>query len=145
MTVAKGQWIPDQGYIYTCANCGGSGFNANEPCCHCYGLDIPVLMEQFATARGQRYYALLKAILSVQGKAIVDDVLSIKTASGKVLLSDIIGLFIKWQWPRNRWKPFVEWLEETYTVRPGLYERLKDIGFKIGEAIVKVGADGKRQ
>lgn len=146
LTVAKGRWDTAQGYIYTCGMCAGrgtvttaQGHSVSCPCC--YGLDLDRLLDEFATARGERYYALLKAILSIQGKAIVDRVLTMRSDSetGKLTPAQLLIAFHEFRFPLNRWKPFVEWLEETSVIRPGTYERMKDGNFKVRESMIKAG------
>jgi hypothetical protein len=140
--LSKGIIKADHSYQYTCGNCNGTGWNSSSKgehliCMHCYGLDYDQLIEAFRMARGKRYYGLLKAILHLKGKAICDRALEMQAnhPEEKLLVHNLVELMIEFQFPVNRFKALVEWLEETRIVPPGLYEYLKDNGFKISGAI----------
>jgi hypothetical protein len=144
MTVAKGVWNPETGYEYTCGKCHGTGDWHGYLCDHCYGVLQPdaqwnAIMSAFKTAKGERYYALWKAALSLRGKEIVDAVLEIKAERGKVTIADIFHLMVKFDWPRMRAKPFFEWLEETTMLPTGTYDNMKERGFVIKTACEKLG------
>lgn len=141
MPVAKGKTLKDGTYIYTCGKCHGAGFFGVEPCPHCYNLDYKVLMQHFETARGERYYALLKAILSIKGKAMVDRVATVrsKSESGKISLADLLHIFMEFEFPINRFKPFAEWLEEARAIPTGTYQRIKDSRFGIKKGLIQLG------
>jgi len=127
MAVAKGKWDRNTGYAYTCGQCAGRGMVHGQACSHCYALDYQAIMEAFKLARGERYYALLKAALSLKGKTIYD-----ATRDGERLtIADIFRLMVDFDWPRKRAKPFFEWLEETNVIPSGTYRHLKDRGFVI--------------
>lgn len=135
MPVAKGKWNPEVGYEYTCGKCHGTGEVQGYLCDHCYGVLQPdarwkAIMTSFRTARGERYYALLKAALSIKGKEIVDAVVDMKSERGKVTIADIFHLMVKFDWPRMRAKPFFEWLEET-CIFSGIYRNIRDSGMTI--------------
>lgn len=116
-TINKGHLTEDKAYIYTCHNCAGQ----NPDCPYCYGLNTErILAEMKKGAQGQRYYALLKAFLSVQGQAMVQKARDIQQAQGgKLLVYDIgylslhFGLNLKATW---------EWLSEAGVVASGSYE-----------------------
>jgi hypothetical protein len=137
--VAKGQWDKDRGYLYTCGNCNGRGQVRGEVCDHCYALDYDALMYAFRVARGSRYYALLKAILSIKGKEIYDTARQIKANTDKIVIADLFALLVQFQFPPNRMKPLVEWLEETQVCPSGAYERLKERGLKIRQGLDVLG------
>jgi hypothetical protein len=139
MTVAKGTWSTETGYTYTCAQCNGAGMVAVQPCDHCYALNYDQIMQAFKTARGKRYYALLKAALSLRGKAIYDAAKQHVENNGKLTIADIIYLMVSFNWPRMRAKPFFEWLGETGVIPFGAYLRLQERGFKITKACEKLG------
>lgn len=128
--VAKGQSYPDGTYVYTCGTCNGAGFvGDNHDCPDCYGLNVEKIVEQIQKgARGQRYYGLLKAFLSVRGKEIVSGFWTIKARDGKVTPVDIgylslkYGLNLKATW---------EWLEECRCVHSGMYEHFGSSGIKV--------------
>jgi hypothetical protein len=124
---AKGQRQDDGSYVYTCGACNGTN---NPQCSYCYGLDMDKMLEAFAVARGQQYYSLLKAILSVVGKDIYESALELRMEEYKFRVADLIYLCIKFNFPKNRVKPLVEWLEETGAARAGLYSRIQAGGFK---------------
>lgn len=116
--IAKGQTQPDGTYLYTCLKCGGKGGD----CPDCYGLDSArILAAMKDGARGERYYALLKAFLSVNGKAITDE--------GKRIYAERDGLrpidlgYISLKFGLN-FKATVEWLEETVVIPGNTYERI---------------------
>jgi hypothetical protein len=136
MPVAKGRWNPETGYDYTCGKCAGTGDVRGYVCDHCYGVLKPdaqwsAIMSAFKTARGQRYYALLKAALSIKGKAIVDDAESYKERGEKLTVAEIFHMMVRHEWPRIRAKAFFEWLEETYTIKTGIYRHMRNSGLTI--------------
>ena len=115
MRCATGTTMPDGSYVYTCGRCHGTGRWRGETCTDCYGLELERIRAALkAGARGQRYYALLKAFLSLQGKDMVDEVKRIKTDTGHITPPDVgyislaFGLNFKATW---------EWLEETRVIR----------------------------
>jgi hypothetical protein len=145
MIVAKGKTSPDGTYLYTCGNCDGAGqlmdskTGAYSDCTHCYNLDYDKLVEAFRLARGQRYYAILKAILSIKGKAIVESAKRRKNAEGKITVADLLHIQMEFQFPANRFKPLVEWLEETQTIPSGVYDRIHRGKFKISDGLRELG------
>jgi hypothetical protein len=123
MIVAKGKTLPDGTYIWTCNKCDGR----NPACDWCYGLDTDRIIEEMAKgARGQRYYALLKAFLSVRGKEMVDYAKTIDT----VRLVDLGHISLKFG---LNFKATVEWLEETYVIRGGVYDVIKRSGWTVSQ------------
>lgn len=138
MAVAKGKIQPDGNYKYRCGQCGGSGQYAGRTCSHCYDLNLPKLLEEFELARGERYYAILKAILSLQGKAIIDEAkrISASNPSGKLVVIDLGYLCIKFGFGQ-RMKPLVEWLEEGQVIPYGSYERLHHRAPKVSVIIAE--------
>lgn len=139
MAVAKGKWSPETGYVYTCGKCRGRGMVAGQPCPDCYGLDVVLIIEAFKLARGERYYALLKALLSLQGKAIYEAALVIIEESGNITVAQIFDLAVRFHWPIMRIKALFEWLEETNIIPSGSYRRLRDRGLKIKHAAATLG------
>lgn len=145
--INKGRWNPDVGYEYVCHYCNDSPIVASDgriaECPYCYGGDWDKLVAQFATARGERYYALWKTMLRMRGKQWVDafNAKRAGNASGKVSVADMLEAFVDTGIPQNRWKPYVEWLEERDCIRAGTYEDLKERGLKVGEAIEQVLAE----
>jgi len=147
MAVAKGQIQSDNSYQYTCGNCKGIGHFMDsktgeyEDCTHCYNLDYDKLLEAFRLARGERYYAILKAILSLKGKAIADSAIVRRNANAniKLTIADLLHLLMEFNFPRNRFKPLVEWLEETRTLPIGVYNRIHDSRFKIADGLKQLG------
>jgi hypothetical protein len=130
MTINKGQTFGDGTYIYTCGTCNGRGVSGGVDCPYCYGLDTVKIIEAMGKgARGQRYYALLKAYLSVQGKPIVDTFKEIWQAQGAFYVIDIAHLVNRYG---LNFKALTEWLEETGCIPSGMYERIKEApGFKV--------------
>lgn len=136
MAVAKGKWSPETGYVYTCGKCAGTGLYFGMECQHCYGnlsqdVQWQTIMIAFKTARGQRYYALLKAALSIKGKAIVEDAESCIARDNTLTVAEIFYMMVRHDWPRIRAKAFFEWLEETYTIKTGVYQHMRDSGLTI--------------
>ncbi len=143
MPINKGQTLDDGTYIYTCGTCNGKGVSTGNECPYCYGLDTVKILEAMRVgARGQRYYALLKAFLSVKGKAIVDSHKEVKQSQdGKFFVIDIGYLVIL---HGLNYKALVEWLEETRCVPSGTYRHLSEMrGFKVNKLIEE--ARGKWQ
>ncbi|MGB1286100.1 MAG: hypothetical protein ACPG7F_06170 [Aggregatilineales bacterium] len=127
MAVAKGRTLPDGTYIYTCGNCGGVGWHASgDTCNHCYALDYAQITEAIKSARGQRYYALLKAALSISGKAIVHCANAIKNENkwGKLRFVDLGYIALRFN---LNLKSTIEWLEETRSVPFGTSNRRKRV------------------
>lgn len=145
MTVAKGRIDENHNYVYTCGFCNGKGLLREiRYCPHCYNLHLPRLMQEFETARGERYYALLKAILSIKGKAIYDrakevDNLRLTNEGGHLTYADLYHLFVEFEFPRNRFKPFMEWLEESGVVPSGTHQRMVAGGLKVGDCLKRLG------
>lgn len=118
--VAKGVTQPDGTYLWTCNKCSGMG----QDCDWCYGLDTTKIIEEMKKgARGQRYYALLKAFLSVKGKEIVDFVNTLRNPDGGVSPAAVGCVSLKFG---LNFKATCEWLEETRVIRAGTYDRLMD-------------------
>lgn len=125
--INKGHVTPDKTYIYTCHNCGGK----NPDCPYCYALNTKRIIEEMQKgAKGQRYYALLKAFLSVEGKAIYDAAAKIRADNGKALIYDVGYLSLRFG---LNFKATCEWLNECGFMRSGMYElamqhlKVKDI------------------
>ena len=137
--INKGKWDPVSGYTYICKCCNGSG--GSGKCPDCYGLDYRRIMVEFRAARGQRYYALLKAALSIHGHNIYIDVKAFRerTASGFLSPAELCQLSVAYFFPRNRVKPFSEWLEETGIIPHGAYRRIRQRGFKPMVVMDKLG------
>jgi hypothetical protein len=129
--IAKGTIAPDKSYHYTCMQCNGRGLWHGDPCTHCYDGDMDRLMTEFAMARGERYYALLKAILVQNGRAIYDEARLIREATGRFTPVDWAVLCIMFNWPQNRMKALAEWLEETQFAATGFYDHCRDQGMKV--------------
>lgn len=122
--IAKGITQPDGTYIYTCLKCGGKGGD----CPDCYGLDTErILAAMKEGARGERYYALLKAFLSVNGKAITDEGKRIYAERDSLRPIDMGYISLKFG---LNFKATVEWLEETRVMRSGVYEKVKHFKVK---------------
>jgi hypothetical protein len=125
--VAQGKTMDDGTYIWECNKCEG---NNNPACDWCYGLNTERIIEEMQKgARGQRYYALLKAFLSVQGKAMVDYA---KSLDNKLRVVDLGQISLKFG---LNFKATVEWLEETRVIRSGSYDRFKRSGLKVTDVM----------
>lgn len=120
MTVAKGQSYEDGTYVYTCGNCKGTGFVKDGQCSHCYGGNVEqIVVEMKKGARGERYYALLKAFLKARGKTIVEEFDAIKQREGKVLIFDAGYIALK---TGLNLKATFDWLVECGRGKSGIYE-----------------------
>ena len=114
MQVAKGRTLADGTYLFTCGTCHGKASgDPNVECAWCYGGDVTRIAQEMKTARGQRYYGLLKSFLAVNGKAIVDEFKAIK-ATGKATPVEIGYLSLKYG---LNFKATWEWLYETGCLR----------------------------
>lgn len=112
--VAQGETLPDGTYIWECNKCEG-----NPDCDWCYGLDANRIIEEMNKgARGQRYYALLKAFLSVHGKGMVDFANTLRENNGKMSPAALGAVSLKFG---LNFKATCEWLEETRVIRTGAY------------------------
>jgi hypothetical protein len=114
MAVAKGKIQSDNSYIYTCGSCNGKGFlldsrRGEEICVHCYNGDYARITEEMKTARGQRYYGLLKSALKVNGKHIADKALELRSENGGLTLVKVGYLC---HYFNLNFKALGEWLEE---------------------------------
>lgn len=134
MAVAKGQIQEDKSYQYTCGKCKGQGMIDARFCNHCYNLRHDLLSEQFQTAKGEQYYAILKAILSIKGKAIYDKAVEINAQNGKFTPVDIAYLSILFGF-EMRMKALCEWLEECQFLPTGLYEDLREKGMGVRDML----------
>lgn len=137
----KGQTLPDGTYLYTCGKCNGTGEYNDFLCDWCYGLDTAQLCEHLKMARGERYYGLLKALLSVIGKPMVDYTRQLREKQGKLLVVDIAHVHLKFN---LNMKATWEWLYETRVLRTD-YDAFKDSKLKVKDAeaaaIEKYGGD----
>jgi hypothetical protein len=122
--INKGITFPDGTYWYTCRKCQGTGSVRGNLCDHCYDLDVNALTGAIKLARGERYYALLKAILSVCGKVIVDDAKALAEPQEKKFYAlDVAYLAIKYN---LSFKVVFEWLEETHFCRAGMHKHMRE-------------------
>jgi hypothetical protein len=134
MSVAKGQIQPDKSYRYTCGNCRGHGLIDGITCPHCYDLDMIDLLAAFGTARGERYYAILKTILKLQGKAIYERAIQLK-AQGKFTAVEIGVLVLEFNFPENRVKPLLEWLDECGAFQMDLTHTWESRSFTVAQML----------
>lgn len=126
----KGQLQPDKSYRYTCGKCNGKGTCGAAVCDWCYGKDLAQLCEQIKTARGERYYGLLKVILSVIGKQMHDYARSLPG----ITPVDIAHIHLKFNLNlRATW----EWLEETSAVYAGTYQQFVDLRLRVKDLEAK--------
>lgn len=133
--VAKGRTLEDGTYLFTCGHCGGTGQIAETVCSWCYGLDADAILAAMRDgARGQRYYGLLKAYLSVRGKAIVDEAKRLYDEQGALMVVDLA--YIHRLFGLN-FKATVEWLEETQVIHSGVYDAIEYRGIKVRELVEK--------
>jgi hypothetical protein len=134
LKAAKGETLSDGTYVYKCGKCNGFGMVHGHACDWCYGLDIPRIVDEMKKgARGQRYYSLLKAFLSVNGKAMVDECHRIAQEQQKVTPVDIGYLSLKFG---LNFKATWEWLEETRCLRT-TYHLFTDSGHKVRDVYDK--------
>lgn len=127
--VAQGKTLSDGTYIWECNKCEG---NNNPDCDWCYGLDEKRIAEEMAKgAQGQRYYALLKAFLSINGKALADFARDLKAQRGGSLRVIDFG-YISLRFGLN-FKATVEWLEETHVIRSGAYSQINRSKLKVAD------------
>lgn len=128
---AHGHAHEDGSYEYTCGLCGGQGSNASCP--WCYGLNVKRISEEMRKgARGQRYYSLLKAHLSITGKAIVDECKRLKAEQGKITPVEIAYLSVKFG---LNFKATWEWLEETRCIQTSYGHYVRDGWFTVKQAV----------
>lgn len=110
MKAAKGQTQRDGTYLFTCGTCGGKAYTDKSiECAWCYGGDVARIAVELKTARGQRYYGLLKSFLRERGKAMVDAFVQIRTEAGKVTPVDIGYIALRFD---LNYKATWEWLYE---------------------------------
>lgn len=126
----KGQLQPDKSYRYTYGKCNGKGTCGAVVCDWCYGLDTARLCEQIKMARGERYYGLLKALLSVIGKEIHDYAVSIVDRQGFIAGVDIAHVHLKFN---LNMKATWEWLVETDVIHQP-YEYFSRSKYKVRDA-----------
>lgn len=122
MQIARGTVQPDKSYRYTCSKCRGSGLYRGYICDWCYALDLDMLRYNLRTARGKRYYALLKAILSIIGKQIVDDAKTIERERGDFRVYDLGWLCHVHDLNLTA---LGEWLEEARVIPNGTTDEIK--------------------
>lgn len=126
MAVAKGQSQPDGTYLYQCGQCKDRSALTGGLCTHCYGGSVEKITEALNSGvRGERYYALLKAFLRANGKAIVGEANRIKAAneSGRMSVADCGYISLKFN---LNFRATVEWLEETHCVKAGAYTQIME-------------------
>lgn len=96
------------------------------------------LTDQLKTARGKRYYDILKLILVDVGPQIVADAQQIAIDTGKLTVLDIGRMAVKYD---LNYRATCEWLEESRVLPAGAYQRLKDNGLKVGEVLAAAKAE----
>lgn len=126
----KGQLQPDKSYRYTCGKCNDKGMCGAVVCDWCYGLDTVQLCEQITMARGERYYGLLKALLSVIGKEMHD------YTRGLISITPVDIAHVHLKFNLNM-KATWEWLEETSAVYSGTYQQFVDLRLKVKDLEAK--------
>lgn len=132
--VAKGRTLEDGTYLFTCGHCNGAGQRDGDVCSWCYGLDTDrILAAMRDGTRGQRYYGLLKAYLSVKGKTICDEAQRLKRERGGTLTLVELG-YIHLKYGLN-FKATVEWLEETSCIRSGTYDLYIENRWKVKDIV----------
>lgn len=131
--VGEGKSYPDGSYDYVCAACRDSGFVDGSECVWCYGKDPDRILDEMRKgARGQRYYALLKAYLSVKGRDIVAAAQWMHGGEHKLTVTDLGRLHLRFG---LNFKALTEWLEECGVIRPGTYERLHYSGIRVKDIV----------
>jgi hypothetical protein len=125
MMINKGVLQADKSYVYICHACGFK----NADCPYCYGKNLERCQAEIRTTRGQRYYALLKTILTcvgrdiyLEGKRIID------AQGGKLFVVDIGYLSLKFN---LNFKATCEWVEEIGIVPAGTHDRIIHSKFKV--------------
>lgn len=128
MLAAKGEIQADKSYRYTCGKCRGKGNSNGVICDWCFNLDLDKCREAIKTSQGQKYFSLLKAILSIVGKHIYDDVMAYKAAneSGKIAIVDLGYITLRYG---LNFKATIEWLEETHGLLSGTHSRIMESNF----------------
>lgn len=129
--VAKGQIQADNSYSYTCGTCNGAGYlldsrRGEELCAYCYDGDYQRIVLELKTARGQRYYALLKSALKVAGKAIADTAQALRAEHGKLTMPMMGYMCLYFQ---LNFKALGEWLEECRIIPTGATERINESNY----------------
>ena len=129
MRVAKGQRQPDGTYLYTCGTCGGkASADPSVECAWCYGGDVKRIAAELKLARGARYYALLKAFLAVNGKAMVDEILRFKAErDGKFTPVELGYVSLKYN---LNFKATWDWIHENGHIRYS-YEDMGRASWKV--------------
>jgi hypothetical protein len=126
--LASGKTLSDGTYEWQCNKCEG-----NPECDWCYALDMARIVEEMNKgARGQRYYALLKAFLSINGKAIHDFAISLKEQRGSLRVIDLGYVALNFD---LNFKATVEWLEETHVIRAGAYSQISRSKLKVADIL----------
>lgn len=111
----------------------------SQVCPYCCNLNYDMLISEFITAFGERYYALLNTILSIKGKAIYDRAREVHKTKGKLTPHDVCHLLMEFKFPPNRMKPFFEWLEQNKVCYWGTYKELQHNGFMVTVELAKLG------
>lgn len=137
--VAKGRIQPDNSYSYTCGTCGGQGHLLDsrlgeEICVHCYNGDYARITEEMKTARGQRYYGLLKSALKVAGKDIADKAIATRGENGKLSVANVGYLC---HYFNLNFKALGEWLEECRVIPTGKTQEIQETTFKMPDGTKK--------
>lgn len=136
--VGKGHSYDDGTYEYVCAACNDRGTVGGSECVWCYGKDADrCLAAMREGARGQRYYALLKAYLAVRGEDIVSAAKAMHGGEKKLTVLDLGRLHLRFG---LNFKALVEWLEECHVIWTGTYEKIKDNGIRVKDILAKIEA-----
>lgn len=136
MRVAQGQRQSDGTYLYTCGTCGGkASADSNVSCDWCYGGDVKRIAAELKTARGARYYALLKAFLVVNGKAMVDEIKRFKAQRDDGKFTPVEMGYVSLKYDLN-FKATWDWIHENGLVRYAHDDVSR--GFKVKEVYAAV-------
>lgn len=90
------------------------------------------LIAALNTARGARYYDLLRQVLADIGPALVADFNRFKADTGKVTLCNLGQLVLRYG---LNFKATVEYLEDEHLLSGGMYESLKGRGVKVRDVL----------
>ena len=90
------------------------------------------LIAELNTARGKRYYDLLRQVLADIGPAIVADFDRFRAETGTVTPVNLGQIVLR---HGLNFKATCEWLEEVTDLPTGTYERLKLDGLKVRDVL----------
>jgi len=126
--IPQGKLNSDKSYQWQCDH-HDQKYSPNN-CPYCLDLNLSKIVRSLEVSKGQIYFGNLKAFLSLKGKEIYDEAITIRNSKNKFTIPDLMEVVDKFLPYRTRSKIIIEWLEETDFLPVGTYDRIKRSNFQ---------------